>query len=752
MPDDAIDQAGRPLAVTTPLGKNDLLLIGVGATEVISQLFSFQLDLLAKNKTEIPFDKLLGQKITAQLALPNGGYRYFNGICNRVSQGEQDNTFTYYRMSVVPSIWLLTHRAQSRIFQQVNVPDILKKVLEEFDVGYELEGTFEKRDYCVQYRETDFHFISRLMEEEGIYYYFKHEADSHKMVVANTPRSHVEVPGAATLLHESLYGGNRVGEDRVFGWERAQELRSGKYTLWDHHFELPHKHLEATKAIQESVMVGTVEHKLKVGNNDKLEIYDWPGKYAQRFDGVAPGGGDQAADLQKIFSDNKRTAEIRMQQQAAPGIVIRGASSCRQISAGHKFSLSRHPNADGPYVVLEAYHTASMPASYRSGDAPAFTYQNSFTCMPFGVPYRPPQVTSKPVIQGTQSAVVVGPAGQEIFTDKYGRIKVQFHWDREGKNDASSSCWVRVSQPWAGKRWGSFFLPRIGQEVVIDFQEGDPDQPICIGSVYNADQMHPYLGDGFDSKHPNDPKLTGVKSNTTPGGQGFNEWRFDDTKGKEQIFFHAQRDMDERVLNDTRECVLHDRNLIVGSEKDGSKTGDQRELVYQDKHLKVHRHQIEHVAGNMELRVGGGDDGDGSQDIAIAGTRTEAIGGEDHLHITKDRKQQIDGSTSLTVKKSQQEKVGEKHALDAGQEIHLKSGMKLILEAGAQITLKGPGGFVDIGPAGVTIQGTMVLINSGGSAGSGSGSSPDTPNEPKQANPTKPDVADDSRSGSKSAP
>jgi type VI secretion system secreted protein VgrG len=336
------------------------------------------------------------------------------------------------------------------------------------------------------------------------------------------------------------------------------------------------------------------------------------------------------------------------------------------------------------------------------------------------------------------------------MTDKYGRVKVQFHWDREGKKNANSSCWLRVGQLWAGKRWGASFWPRVGQEVIVDFLEGDPEEPIIVGSVYNADQMPPYQGDGFDDKHKNDNKVSGIKSNTTPGGEGFNEWRFDDTKDHEQIFIHAQRDLDERVLNDTRERVIHDRHLIVGEEKDGNKVGDQRERVFQDKHLKVERHQIEHIAGNMQLLVGGADDG-GSQDISIGGNRTVSVGGEDHLHVTKDRKQKIDGTTSLTVGGDQQEKVGGNHALEAGA-IHLKAGMKLILEAGAQLSLKGPGGFIDIGPSGISIQGTMVLINSGGSAGDGSGSSPATPNDAKQAKPTVPDQADDSKSGKKSCP
>src|SRR5205807_1970189 len=257
------------------------------------------------------------------------------------------------------------------------------------------------------------------------------------------------------------------------------------------------------------------------------------------------GGGEQPAELQKIFQDNKRTVGIRMQQEAAPSIEISGSSNCPQLAGGHKFTLQRHFNGDGPYALTTVLHAARQPNFTAGSDD--FQYSNTFTCIPLALPFRPTRSSPRPVVQGTQTAVVVGPAGQEIFTDKFGRVKVQFHWDRDGKNDIDSSCWVRVGQLWAGKRWGASFWPRIGQEVIVDFLEGDPDQPIIIGSVYNADQMPPYLGDGLDTKHKKDNKVTGVKSNTTMGGKGFNEWRFDDTKGKEQLFLHAERDMDVRV-------------------------------------------------------------------------------------------------------------------------------------------------------------------------------------------------------------
>ena len=403
-------QDGRPLAVHTPLGKDKLFLIGINGQEGISQLFSFQLDVLAENKTDVPFEKLLGQNVTVELELANGEKRFFNGICSRVAEGEQDEFFTEYSLEIVPQFWLLTRRAQSRIFQHVSVPDILKKVFEGLEVAFELQGTFQPRDYCVQYRETDYNFASRLMEEEGIYHFFKHSSGKHQMVVANTPESHSALPSNSKIIFEKLEGGRR-DEDRIYTWNKAQELRSGKYTLWDHCFELPHKHLDANKTIIDSVSAGSVNHKLNVANNQSLEIYDFPGEYAQRFDGISGGGGEQPEEVQKIFEDNQRTVEIRMQQEAMPLAFIQGVSQCRQFTSGHKFTLERHFNANGSYVLTSVQHSARVDNYRSSGDA--FSYSNTFTCIPLALPFRPPRLTAKPIVPGTQTAVVVGPVAMK---------------------------------------------------------------------------------------------------------------------------------------------------------------------------------------------------------------------------------------------------------------------------------------------------------------------------------------------------
>src|SRR5262249_52885134 len=271
--------------------------------------------------------------------------------------------------------------------------------------------------------------------------------------------------------------------------------------------------------------------------------YDWPGAYAQRFDGIDKGGGDQPAELQKIFEDNKRTANIRMQQEAVPSLVIHGASNCRQLVSGHKFTLATGPGdrqtqalkPEGAYVLTTISHFAKGGAPFQSGGEPAFEYHNNFTCIPLALPFRPPRTTPKPVMGGSQTAVVVGPSGpEEIFTDKYSRVKVQFHWDRQGKYNADSSCWIRVATAWAGKSWGQMNIPRIGHEVIVDFLEGDPDNPIIIGSVYNAENMPA-------ETLPAGRKVCGLvtRTNESSGG-GYNKITCDDTKGKEQIMIHGQ--------------------------------------------------------------------------------------------------------------------------------------------------------------------------------------------------------------------
>jgi type VI secretion system secreted protein VgrG len=667
-----ISQEDRLLKVTTPLGENFLLLQRLIASEGLSTLFRIELELVHEETspgppTTVEIQQILGKPIAISITQQDGTKRFLHGIISQFSHGNRDERFTYYKAVVVPQVWLLTQRAQSRIFQHVSVPDILKKVFAGLDVTYEIQGTFYLRDYCVQYRETDFNFASRLMEEEGIYYFFEHTLQGHKMIVANTPQSHRDCPEKSQVPFAEQATNKEGFVSAVSSWEYNAQLQSGKYTLWDHCFELPHRHLETDKP-----------SRFSVGGNDKLEIYDYPGGYAQRFDGVSKGGGEQAGELQKIFDDNKRTVEIRMQEVDATYKVVSAASDCAALTAGHRFELINHPANDnnGKYVLTSTQHAAVQNPDYVSSEPVERAYTNSFTCIPYGAgqaPFRPPRISPRPVVPGSQTAVVVGPPGEEIYVDKYGRVKVQFHWDREGKANADSSCWIRVSQSQAGLNWGATYWPRIGHEVVVDFLEGDPDRPLIVGCVYNATEMPPY-------KLPDEKTKTVLhKSNSSKGGGGYNEIRVEDSKGKEQIFIHGQRNQDIRIEHDQIEWIGNESHLIVKK--------DQLELVEGDKH--------------------------------------QAVKG--------DHNQKVDGTVSIKVGIDMQEKVGSKYAMDAGTEIHLKSGVNLVIESGTTLTLKVGGNFININPAGIFIKGTMVMINSGGAAGSGAGSSPEAPKPPTEA-------------------
>ncbi len=670
----ATTQDQRTLQLTTPLGKDYLLINRLRCTEGLNELFRIELDMLheeipdSTTLTVIEPEALLGKPmVVVAIQDPMGGEsieRYFHGICVNFTQGVRHGWFTGFRATLVPRIWLLTQVSQSRIFQNISVPDILRKVFEGFDYDLEIQGTFEPRNYCVQYRESDWDFASRLMEEEGIYYYFEHTANSHRLILANTPASHRPCPSLSKVGFALDKAGGWIPS--IFTWQVDSSIRTGRYELGDFSFQLPNHKLEARHT-----------SLFNAGDNRKLENYDWTGGYAKRFDGIDAGGGERPAELNKIFSDRERTVRIRQEEIDVSYKTIYGSGDCCTLTAGHKFEFADHPIKKNNinHILVHVEHDADQSPNYVADRPVNRAYNINFTCIPHGeghAPFRPARRTGKPILHGGQTAFVVGTPGQEIFTDKYGRVKVQFHWDRSGRMDGGSSCWLRVAQGWAGNGWGSMFIPRIGMEVMVHFLEGDPDQPIITGCVYNAANMPPY-------KLPEHKTRSGIKTGSTVGSKGFNELRFEDKRGKEQIFIHAEKDQDIRVKEDCMETIGSSRHLIVG--------GDQREKVYGDKHLRV--------AGDLY--------------------------------------EKIESSTSLQVGGDKDEKVGSKYALESGKEIHLKAGMKVIIEAGVQLTLKGPGGFIDIGPGGVTVQGTMVLINSGGSAGSGSGASPTSPKAPREA-------------------
>ena len=645
----AYTQENRLMAIATPLGDDAVLLSSLSGEEGISRLFRFDLELLSSSES-IDFQAVIGQNATVRLTLADGSDRYFNGYISRFAQGGHHGDLISYNAQIVPWLWFLTRTSDCRIFQQKKVPDIVKQIFDEMgfkDYKLQLYGDFVEREYCVQYRETDFNFVSRLLEEEGIFYFFEHQNGVHTLILANDPSAHKPCPDQPQARYAGASGGAAQEDDVVHEWHVQQELRPGIYAQADYNFEQPSQPLKAS-----------------VAGKSPYEIYDYhPGEYRK------PPEGDGLA-------------RTRLQELEGTGLIARGASDCRAFTSGYRFDLTDHYRGDmnQAWVLTVVRHSATQPGDFRSQGASAqagIHYENHFECIPYSTPFRPARATPHPVVQGSQTAVVVGPSGEEIFVDKYGRVKVQFHWDREGKNDENSSCWIRVSQAWAGKKWGAMFIPRIGQEVIVDFLEGDPDQPIITGRVYNAEQIPPY-------NLPDEKTKSTVKSLSSKGGAGFNEFRFEDKKGSEQIFIHAEKDLHERVKDSRFETIVGSTHLIVNKDQ------------------------------------------------------FEKIGGDTHLQVAGDQNEKISGTVSLNAGMDVEQKAGQKYAMDAGQEIHLKSGMNLVIESGTTLTLKVGGNFININPGGVFISGTMVFINSGGSAGSGAGSSPQAPKDPTEADNAQP--------------
>jgi type VI secretion system secreted protein VgrG len=648
----AITQEKHRIAITTPLGKDVLLLRGFSGSEAISQLFHFDLDLLSENDS-IKFQDVVGKNVTLHVNAADGSKRHFNGFISRFSQGAQDGRLTAYRAQFVPWLWFLTRTADCRIFQNQKAPDIIKKIFSDLkfhDFELRLFGAYTPRDYCVQYRETDFNFVSRLMEEEGICYYFDHQDGKHVLILADDPSAHKPCPNQKTARCGFYGRGITYEGDLVTEWHYHEEFRPGAWAQTDYNFETPSTSLAVT-----------------VNGKNSYEIYEYPGEHSVRSQ------GDQLA-------------RIRLQEQAMPCVVSHGASMCRDFRSGFQFTLEDHYRSDlnQAYLITAIRHTAAQAGNYQVGmsSGEEMTYRNSFECIPFATPFRPPRVTPQPFVQGCQTAVVVGPGGEEIYTDKFGRVKVQFHWDREGKKNENSSCWVRVSHPWAGQGWGSVSIPRIGQEVIVDFLEGNPDQPIIVGRVYNAEQMPPF---GM----PGGAMVSGIKSNSTKGGGGFNEISLNDTKGNELINIHAQFDQQKKVERDERVDIGRDRT----------------EHVVRDEKITIDHNRTEEVKNDEKITIRGNRTEDVTKDetITITGNRTETVKLDETHSIKGKRSHTVSKSEDVTVKLTRTHNVLVNDMLNVGaaQEVNVVGAQTITVGALRAKTV--------IGNETVTIKGSQTI-------------------------------------------
>jgi type VI secretion system secreted protein VgrG len=801
------DASTAQLAFQLQGGKPDEYLVTrYRGTEGLCRLFRMEIELSSALETPT-LDDVVGKPAVLSVASPDG-QRWFHGIVSRFELTDETSEWSYYRAELVPQAWLLTHRYRSRIFQEKKTPDILTTVFK--DAGFpddylelRLDRTYTERPYCVQYRETDYNFVARLMEEEGIWWFFEQTQESHKLVVCDSASRYEPIEGDSPAVPYRKPGGLADPEERVLRFRFGKSVRPGAVHLTDYNFENPSLNLVAEG---------------DSGRDPALRLHDYPGKYSTQSAGSA-------------------LATIRAEEFETRRVIGTGHSNCHRLSPGKTFELSDHPSAslNQPYLVTAITHQGKQPspgtrantngasgallverriqdaiaaargsgdkgleylaealsatlARMRNGDltarrelpdwlyhggqvvadsssaagvlganpldplAPpnllddlpdgkfmndeAPVYECCFECIPAAVSFRPARTTRWPTMRGSQTARVVGPSGEEIYTDKYGRVQVQFNWNLEGEFKEGASCFIRVAQGLAGGKFGMLFLPRIGQEVIVDFLEGDPDKPIITGSVYNADHMPPYT-------LPEEKTRSTIKTNSSIGGGGFNEIRFEDKKDSEQLFLHAQKDLETRVLNDAKTWIGNDLHVIV--------TNDSFEKIDNNKHTFVKTDRNQKIEGNSNLTV----DGDraakigGADNLTVSGDRAAKIDGEENLEVGKNLNTKAGQTVSVDAGQEIHEKAGQNFAAEAGMDVHIKGGMNVVIEAGMNLTIKAGSNFIALGPSGVAISGTpMVMINSGGAAGSGAGCSPTAPAPPAEPDPpVDPQEADKAEAG-----
>ena len=667
-------QETREIEIATPLGDDVLLFQRMTASEQLGRLFEYQLDVMSKD-ANIKLDDLLGQNVTVRLKLEGKESRFFNGYVSRFCfVGLAENLYSY-QITLRPWLWFLTRTADCRIFQNQKAPDIIKQIFREAgfsDFEDKLTTSYREWEYCVQYRETDFNFVSRLMEQEGIYYYFKHEDGKHTLVMADSIEGHQAVAGYEEVPYFPFEETLRRERDHIFDWFVAQEVQPGTYALNDFDFQKPKADLN-------------VKLKQPYGHAvDQFEVYDYPGEYVEKSD------GDEYV--------RKRVEELHAQYEQA-----QGQGNARGLTVGALFTFAQYPRDDQnkEYLITSATYELQ---SDTYGSAPtagsAQIFMCSFTAIDSSQPFRAPRTTPKPVVQGPQTAIVVGPKGEEIHTDKHGRIKVRFHWDRQSTADENSSCWIRVSHAWAGKNWGAISLPRVGQEVIVDFLEGDPDHPLITGRVYNEINKPPY-------DLPANATISTIKSNSSKGGEGFNELRFEDKKGEEQIFMHAEKNLDIRVKADRFESIGHDRSLVVENDK--------KEHIKNERHETVDSHHMEKIGGDRNLKV------DGKEAKEVAGSLSLKVGGDVIEEFGANHSEQtssnyylkasnivIEGTSNVTVK------VGQSYiAIEAGG-IKIGTTGTIELEATSTLSAKGTAGVTVESPATTEVKGMMTTVSGDG--------------------------------------
>ena len=630
-----VTQANREVDVTTALGDDVLLFERMSGSEQLGRLSEYRVQMLS-TKHDLKIADVLGKPLGVHVDLPAGGKRHFNGVVTRFASTGWHGSLCRYEAVVHPWLWLLTRSSNCRIFQDKSVVDIVKAVcgdaayggLVELSVAA-LSGTYAALPYCVQYRETDFNFVCRLLENAGIYFYFTHDASKHTMVLADSYGAHEPITGYAAVEFSGESGRRIVDQEAIYSWEAGGEIQPSVYALNDFDFEKTAASNSGGLRVKSTIAAAFAQ--------TSFEMYDYPGGYVAAADGTALARGH----MEGLHGQCEE---------------IRADTNARGLFPGGLFKLKEHPRGDQnrEFLVTGASYDI-VGDDYSSGGGTPGEFQCRFTAVGKEHSYRAPRHMSKPVVQGPQTAMVVGKAGEEIWTDKYGRVKLQFHWDREGKEDEKSSCWVRVAQGWAGKGWGAMFIPRIGMEVIVSFLEGDPDRPLVTGCVYNGDAMPPYA-------LPAEQTKSTIMSNSSKGGAGYNEIRFEDKKDSEEIYVQAEKDFNRVVKNND--------TLKVGFEKKDK--GDQTIQIKNDQNLDVGGNQTVAITGDQKVTV--------SKTIVIeATTSIELKVGGSSIKIEP---------AKITVKSA---------------EIAVESDANTTVKAGAMMTIKSG--------AVMTIEGALVKIN-----------------------------------------
>jgi type VI secretion system secreted protein VgrG len=669
-------EARGPITIDTTLGSAVAFNSMVG-TERLGRPFEYHVDVLSTRR-DLKASDLLGQPVTVNLETAVTGVRYWNGIVTQFAYVGHDETWTVYRLVVRPWLWFLTRSANCKIFQAMSVPDIITAVFRDrgfADFEQSLSETYAPLEYVVQYGETDYNFVSRLMEREGIYYYFRHEQAKHTLVLADSLGAHHKTPGCETLPFRPPDPHRNASVEYVESWELLERVEPGIYSHADFDFKKSSLALYSSRAAPK-------DHA-----GSASEVYEYPGGFLENAAGDA-------------------RAKIRLEQLQMPFQTASGVANARGLTVGSLFALDEHPREDQntDYLVVSAQYRLSGHELTSGDDGDDAPFGCDFDALDAKVPFRMSAVTPRPVMRGPQTATVVGKDGEEIWTDEYGRVKVQFHWDRDGKRDENSSCFVRVAQVWAGDGWGGVHIPRMGQEVIVDFLEGDPDQPIITGRVYNGDNMPPYA-------LPDNQTQSGIKSRSTKGGSpsNFNEIRFEDKKGSEELYMQAEKNRTTLVKNDQTTTVKANRSASVGA-SDSVTVGGDRSV---------------HVTGNLSTVVDGGGKSPVHSEVTVTGkhalhasdtiemdapTHIQFKCGDSVVLIEPGKITLTAGGKATIVLDANvlaQSKDGTKVVLDANALASASTGAKMVLDANVNATSKSNSQLLLDGNAGLTTNGDV---------------------------------------------